>query len=1357
MTEINLRSYIRDIDRLIEQENLDEAIAHCRHILQNYPKYIECYRLLGKAYLEAKRYGDAADIFQRVLSAVPDDFVSHIGMSIVREDEGNLESSIWHMERAFETNPANPALQQELKRLIGRRDGVEPHKVRLTRGALARMYAHGELFPQAIAELLSALKEETDRPDLQVLLADMYWQTEQRMEAAEVAGRILERLPFCLKALQITAAVLQERGKAEEAGAYHRRLAQLDPYLAFIEIPMADSSRVDADSIEIEKLAWQPGQPLPSAEAGPADWAASLGLDEEELAGTGTGPLPSWLSDIEDLEEAEAAEPTGAPFAQAEEPAQAPAEPAAEGEIPDWMQEAGWQEATGEAQEGPVSFSPSELESLEHGELPPEVPPAEPSGELEPAEIPGWLQGMAPEAGAEEAESVSEEDAELAAILGGGQDAAAAAPEDIEEAAPEAEGAPEAEAADVPSWLDEGEPGATSTIMTWLGEREPEGEGAEPQEASPAEELPDWMREAPDFGTLSTERQTAQPEAEPEAGDEVPAWLSGVAEAAAEAGESEEAELERFREQVTPDVEPEPSEPAGGPVPDWLQAITGEEPAAPDSADETGELAVEAEAEVEAEVEAVEQEVAPASDQPAPEGGAEEAPPDWIAGLGEEAEAQPQAAGEPTAEDWLAGMGEEQEAAAGEGDEATAWLEELGSDETAMAAQEAPATIPDWMSGLEEEPEPTEPEVEELASSWLEGLSETLEETPAEPSVATGPEADVSDWLGSVADEEPEEPTEAPAYEEEGTQPTHAAAEEAEDLSWLSELESQASAQAGRGAEPAPAAADLENLDEEGIFNWLDQLAQQPDTGEGLGGLGPEEGEPEQEVELSETAPPESLEEGLEWLDRLSESRGIDADISREPAAGTPSEETTPGAAPPEGAQSQMGAEGAGLWEPEAATADEAPTPEEPEREAVDLESIFTETAEIPEAEEAASIFDELDAAEPEVAAEAPTPESIFDEESIPEPTAEAAPPSDEAEVGAVEEAAFGAIEEPPPESTLEEPAWYGETEPPEEPVVQQPVGETPEPADEEEEVPDWLKAHAESAQYVEEPEPEEPEPAPPSIPPAPAPEPTAEAREPEPSRGAPIEKATPIEEAPAQEVAPEAPPEPEVPSVSKVEPAVEPSPVAEVEARPAAEAEQEPEAEEEAEPEPAEIETAAEPSVEQPPVAEPVEPEPVVTDPTLLAAREALAEGDQAAALANYNRLIKGKRQLDHVIEDLEAALEQEPDAPGTWQALGDAYMRLGRTKEAVQAYGRGMEEAEVLDSARQALATGNFDQATAQYSMLIKRGKQLEGIIEDLENALEESGASPALWQTLGDAYMKADRVNDSIEAYRRGMESV
>ena len=53
MSTISLRTYIHEIDSMIDQGRLDEAIAHARHILSKFPKHIETYRLLGKAYLES--------------------------------------------------------------------------------------------------------------------------------------------------------------------------------------------------------------------------------------------------------------------------------------------------------------------------------------------------------------------------------------------------------------------------------------------------------------------------------------------------------------------------------------------------------------------------------------------------------------------------------------------------------------------------------------------------------------------------------------------------------------------------------------------------------------------------------------------------------------------------------------------------------------------------------------------------------------------------------------------------------------------------------------------------------------------------------------------------------------------------------------------------------------------------------------------------------------------------------------------------------------------------------------------------------------------------------------------------------
>ena len=235
MADIPLRTYVEQLDNLIERKQVDEVVAHCRHILDLYPKHLDTYRMLGKALLEKGRHGDAADIFQRVLSVMPDDFISHVGMSIVREDEANLDAAIWHMERAFESSPANGAIQQELCRLYGRRDGVAPAKARLTRGALARMYAQGGLYLQAEAELKAALAAEVDRVDLLTKLADVYWQTDQPAQAAQTSAAILQKLPYSLEANRILVNVFRAQGRPNDASVYRQRLEALDPYEAFAD------------------------------------------------------------------------------------------------------------------------------------------------------------------------------------------------------------------------------------------------------------------------------------------------------------------------------------------------------------------------------------------------------------------------------------------------------------------------------------------------------------------------------------------------------------------------------------------------------------------------------------------------------------------------------------------------------------------------------------------------------------------------------------------------------------------------------------------------------------------------------------------------------------------------------------------------------------------------------------------------------------------------------------------------------------------------------------------------------------------------------------------------------------------
>lgn len=410
MAKISLRVYNREIEGLIEGGQLNEAVAHCQHILKTFSMHIETYRLIGKAFLEGRQFTDATDIFQRVLNAVPDDFVAHVGMSIIRDDEGKLDEAIWHMERAFEVQPSNPAIQGELRRLYGRRDGVEPPKIRLSRDALANMYAQGELFNQAIAEIRAVLTDDPNRPDLQVMLARAYLRVGQKVEAAEMAAQLLKKYPYCLDALRILVEVLPGTARAENTQVYRQRLRLLDPYSSFVTGSVFASDQVADAAVNLEKLEYQPGKQVTPSQP---TWAASLGvkLSEDKRSDS----QPAWLAGGQAESPAVPASPVSGPEAG----------PAQEGEaIPDFLRTAGWNESSNDqSPEGGMGLGEeSPAEGIAKGEMPdwlksqvpPELSGAEkPADEPAPVEggdFPDWLTSLGAAAGA--ASSVGEAESE---------------------------------------------------------------------------------------------------------------------------------------------------------------------------------------------------------------------------------------------------------------------------------------------------------------------------------------------------------------------------------------------------------------------------------------------------------------------------------------------------------------------------------------------------------------------------------------------------------------------------------------------------------------------------------------------------------------------------------------------------------------------------------------------------------------------------------------------------------------------------------------------------------------------------------------------------------------------------------
>ncbi len=804
MAKISLRAYNREIEMMMDRGQMDEAVAHCHHILKTFPKHLETYRQLGKLYLELKRYNDAVDIFSRVLVADPNDFVSHVGMSIIRDEESKLDDAVWHMERAFETQPSNSAIQGELQRLYGRRDGVQPPRIRMTRGALSQMYVQGELYPQAISEIKSVLQEDPGRSDMQVLLAHSYYRSGQKNDAADVASALLRRYPYCLDANRILVEILGA-DRSEGAQVYRKRVIELDPYASQVTGSVFQSSEVSDAAVTIEHFDWN-GQPSGMQ----PDWGSTQAIRLE--SGSDRNEQPDWLKNASPettsppLSSPEPASPSDAFPALGDSSSSSSAPQQNDDNIPDFLREAGWGESTGAFDESKLIFQDEPEKEL--------TTAAEP---LEQGDLPDWVKAMKP---TEEPQAPAEEEMpDWINKIGTGDLSASSTPS----------------SGDMPDWLS---PTDDSTAQ-----------------AQASDEQPDWMK--------SLGQEEEQPTASPSASDDQPDWLKGFGSEGEFESEpsSTLAEQPDLLGQLGEEKESAPEQQPANDF-DFLNELTSETkepetpstPAPPPAATDTGTLGTSDEEIDEAlswfeglaakqgategllfkpeERTANEPDwIKQAKDMNAPEP-QKQAPPPAPAAEPPPVQAPPPVVSQPTPEpitpapppaqptanleelgkseqeiddalSWFEGLAAKQGATEGlltkpeeRMDKEPDWVKQakdLDAQQPSAAPESEPtSTISDteaWLRSLDEEdatPEPA-PTTNEDTSAWLEFLDEPEKETTLEST----PSGDLPGWMQGIEEEEkaPEVESTVPENEAVEDAPVPPASQVEDVPAWLGDLE----------------------------------------------------------------------------------------------------------------------------------------------------------------------------------------------------------------------------------------------------------------------------------------------------------------------------------------------------------------------------------------------------------------------------------------------------------------------------------------------------------------------------------------------------------------------------------------
>lgn len=262
VAEIAVSTLVQQIENHVRASRTSEALALCTHILYYFPKHLETYSLMAQALKDQGNLTAALDVYRRVLSADPENLGAYTGLARIFDIRRQAQEALWHTERAFELAPAQPEIRQELLRLYGQSEAVPRERLKLTRGALARLYAQEGLYDRAIHEFRAIGSTTASRYDIRVALAEALWRAGSTRDAADEAQSLLQVLPYCLKANLILGTAWQESA-IPESQEYLERASSVDPSNQVAHNLLGARSTLRVTSVTVPE--YVPGAPPPSA------------------------------------------------------------------------------------------------------------------------------------------------------------------------------------------------------------------------------------------------------------------------------------------------------------------------------------------------------------------------------------------------------------------------------------------------------------------------------------------------------------------------------------------------------------------------------------------------------------------------------------------------------------------------------------------------------------------------------------------------------------------------------------------------------------------------------------------------------------------------------------------------------------------------------------------------------------------------------------------------------------------------------------------------------------------------------------------------------------------------------------
>ncbi|MBX7214023.1 MAG: tetratricopeptide repeat protein [Thermoflexales bacterium] len=213
---------LQEAERLLREGEPRQALARCSDLLTSYPDAVRPLRLRAQAFDALSNFQRAAADYARVLEIIPTDVASMVNLALCLQDLHKHAEALTLARQALEYEPLN----DDALRLVEEGGEDVPERGRLLR--LRQKFEAGSV-RKAIAELSAVAETETDRPDLQQILAEWRARSDAPIAAAETCQRLLDDQPDCLVAHALLTQSWARAG-AEVLAIEHRlACARLDP------------------------------------------------------------------------------------------------------------------------------------------------------------------------------------------------------------------------------------------------------------------------------------------------------------------------------------------------------------------------------------------------------------------------------------------------------------------------------------------------------------------------------------------------------------------------------------------------------------------------------------------------------------------------------------------------------------------------------------------------------------------------------------------------------------------------------------------------------------------------------------------------------------------------------------------------------------------------------------------------------------------------------------------------------------------------------------------------------------------------------------------------------------------------